>query len=295
VSKRLFSILLGLAVLAVIAGVGLGVLRSTNDLGFGPTGDCTATVDGYSVDVTGEQAENATLIASIAMRRGMPARATSIALATAMQESKLTNLTAGDRDSVGLFQQRPSQGWGSRKQLLNRVYATNRFFDALEKVRGYESMDITVAAQRVQRSAYPDAYAAHEDDARTLASALTGYSPAAFTCDLSGAAPTADAVHAAGGLSGRAIAVRHDLRMRFGGLDIRKGPHGDGTVLLAGISGHAERSVYGWALAQYLVGNASRLQIRSVGFDHKTWHAGGKGWESDPGVGDSQVRVEVFS
>jgi len=118
--------------------------------------------------------------------RGMPARAASIALATAYQESKLYNIDYGDRDSVGLFQQRPSQGWGSVAQLTDPVYATNAFYDALQKIDGYDSMEITVAAQEVQRSGYPEAYAEHEPDARVLASALTGYSPHVLSCELDG-------------------------------------------------------------------------------------------------------------
>ena len=107
----------------------------------------------------------------------MPARAATIALATAYQESKIYNLEHGDRDSLGLFQQRPSQGWGTREQILDPYYATNAFYDALAKVDGYESMRITEAAQEVQRSGFPEAYADHEADARVLASALTGHSP----------------------------------------------------------------------------------------------------------------------
>lgn len=293
-SKRLFATIFGLAVIAVIVGVGIGVMRATNDLGFGPTGDCTATVDGHTVEVDQEQAQNATLIASVAIKRGLPARATSIAFATAMQESKLRNLASGDRDSVGLFQQRHSQGWGTRAQLMNRVYATNAFFDALEKVHGYESMDITVAAQRVQHSAYPDAYAVHEADARALASALTGYSPATFSCDLSGNAPSGDPERGADGLTGRADAVRHDLRSRFGPLRVTRAADAPGTTLLVATAGHPDPPTYGWALAQYLVGNAARLQIRTVSFDHKQWRAGQDGWHAD-GTGSShRVRVEVF-
>jgi len=293
VSKRFFSILFGLAVLAVIAGVGIGVLRATDNLGFGPTGDCSATVNGHTVEIDSAQAENATLIASIAMERGMPARATSIALATAMQESKLRNISGGDRDSVGLFQQRPSQGWGTPSQLMDRVYATNAFFDALQKINGYESMEITVAAQKVQRSAYPDAYAAHEADARALASALTGYSPAAFSCNLSGGAPSSDTVHTSSGLTGRANAVRSDLQARFGALPVTGASGSAGTTLQADVSAQADPQTYGWALAQYLAGNAGRLQIRTIDFDGHEWRAGQQGWQTAK-ASSTQVRIEVF-
>ena len=77
----------------------------------------------------------------------MPPRAVAIAYATALQESKLTNLHYGDRDSVGVFQQRPSEGWGTTKQIEDPVYATDRFFEALAAVRGYLRMPIYAAAQ----------------------------------------------------------------------------------------------------------------------------------------------------
>ena len=112
----------------------------------------------------------------------MPARAATIALATAYQESDLYNVEGGDRDSLGLFQQRPSQGWGSPEQVLDPYYAANAFYDELVDVDGYEAMEVTVAAQEVQRSGLPGAYADHEADARVLASALTGNSPRAFSC-----------------------------------------------------------------------------------------------------------------
>ena len=113
---------------------------------------------------------------------GWPPRAASIALATVYQETGIRNLDYGDRDSVGLFQQRPSQGWGTAKQLRDPYYATNAFYDALVKIDGWESADITEVAQQVQRSAYPEAYRDHEADARVLASTLTGNSPAGFRC-----------------------------------------------------------------------------------------------------------------
>ena len=129
-----------------------------------------------------EQAENASIIAAVAERRGLPARAVSIALATAYQESKLQNLDGGDRDSLGLFQQRPSQGWGTPSSSCDPYYATNAFYDALVKVDGYEDMEITEAAQAVQRSAFPDAYADHEDDGRAIASRADRQQPGGVHC-----------------------------------------------------------------------------------------------------------------
>ena len=259
------------------------------------TSGCTAEVDGHTVEVDLEQAENAALISAISAQRGMPARAASIALATAYQESKLYNIDYGDRDSVGLFQQRPSQGWGTVAQLMDPVYATNAFFDALQDVDGYETMAITVAAQEVQRSAFPDAYADHEQDGRALASALTGNSPRALWCDVPGDAGEASDEIDESGLVDRASVVRRDLEARFGPLSL--GGFEPGGVS----SGHMEGSAHyegraidvffrpinadnrkrGWAMASYLVANADRLEIRTIIFDDRIWHAGsrsGDGW-----------------
>lgn len=135
---------------------------------------CTATVDGMSDTLTAEQADNAALVIGIAISRGLPKRAGVVALATALQESDLRNLRVGDRDSLGLFQQRPSQGWGTEKEVLDPHHATNAFYDALVGVDGWESMDVTEAAQSVQRSGFPEAYARHELRAEVWANALWG-------------------------------------------------------------------------------------------------------------------------
>ena len=103
-----------------------------------------------------EQAGNAALIAAIAVRRGMPARAATIALATAYQESNLRNLDYGDRDSLGLFQQRPSQGWGTRAQILDPDHSINAFYDALEQVDGYGSCRSPRPPRRCSDPAFPE-------------------------------------------------------------------------------------------------------------------------------------------
>lgn len=109
-----------------------------------------------------EQWRNATTIYQVGRKMGMSTRDIQIALITAMQESRLRNLRYGDRDSQGLFQQRPSQGWGSVAQVTDPVYASKKFYSTLRGLgeRRYR-MSMTQAAQAVQRSAYPDAYAKH--------------------------------------------------------------------------------------------------------------------------------------
>lgn len=142
----------------------------------------SASGDGETYEFDAGQAVNAATISAVGTSRGLPERAVTIALATALQESGLRNIGYGDRDSLGLFQQRPSQGWGTRTQVMDPVYAANRFYERLVKVPRYTSLPLTEAAQRVQRSAFPEAYAKHEPDAALLSAALTGRAAAALTC-----------------------------------------------------------------------------------------------------------------
>ncbi|MFB7453245.1 C40 family peptidase [Streptomyces sp. NPDC056194] len=129
------------------------------------------------VNVTGlseppKQIPNAKIIVATGIQKRVPARGQVVALATALQESTLINLDHGDRDSLGLFQQRPSQGWGTREQIMDPVYASGKFYDGLVKIKDWEQMPVTVAAQKVQRSAFPDAYAKHEPLATALQQAI---------------------------------------------------------------------------------------------------------------------------
>lgn len=152
----------------------------------GPDGPGCRVVSDHQNDkayeFTPEQAVNAATISAVGTSRGLPERAVTIALATALQESQLRNLGYGDRDSLGLFQQRPSQGWGTEAQIMDPDYAADQFYAHLTKVPGYLELPLTEAAQRVQRSGFPDAYAKHEKDAELLAAALTGHAAATLSC-----------------------------------------------------------------------------------------------------------------
>ena len=165
----------------VVAGaaVGLNALLSTV-VPQSPT--CTLGTGATAVDFDPEQAANAATIAAVAKTRGLPNHAVTIALATAMQESKLFNVGYGDRDSRGLFQQRPSQGWGTPAQLMDPAYAANAFYSHLEQVASWRTLAVAVAAQEVQHSADGSAYAQWEERARALARALTGEVPAGLAC-----------------------------------------------------------------------------------------------------------------
>ena len=236
---------------------------------------CTAS-GGGSAQLATDQAAKASLIAAVAGRRGLPARAASIALATAMQESKIRNIGHGDQagpDSRGLFQQRPSQGWGTTEQVMDPYHASNAFYDALVKVPGYQSLEITDAAQRVQRSAYPDAYAQHQVMARAFASALTGQTAAGLDCSLR--VPDA---------AGDPAAVLERLTSDFGAVPAST----DGGTLVVEAEGDQA-----WAVAQWAVANAKALSITEVQADGRSWTRQDRnGWQASE-VPAGQVRVTV--
>ena len=156
-------VLVALAVLGAIAW-------STDDRP--TTAQPSCSLPGSAVTIAPEQAANAALIAGVAWDRGLPDRAVVIALATAQQESGLRNLDYGDRDSLGLFQQRPSQGWGTEAQVTDPLYAAGIFFDRLVGVPGWDTGRLTDVAQTVQRSGFPEAYQKHEAMAVDLTAAL---------------------------------------------------------------------------------------------------------------------------
>jgi hypothetical protein len=119
-----------------------------------------------------EQRSNAQIIVETGHRLGVPPRGQLVALATAMQESTLRNRPGGHLDSVGLFQQRPSAGWGTPAQIRDPVYAATKFYERLVAVPGWEALPVTEAAQAVQRSAFPGAYARWEQAAAELLTSL---------------------------------------------------------------------------------------------------------------------------
>jgi hypothetical protein len=162
----------GLIVLAVLVGLAWRTNPAPQGAAVTAPGRCTIPAAAFSLSP--EQAANATTIAAVARARHLPPRALVIALATAQQESHLRNLHYGDRDSLGLFQQRPSQGWGTPAQILDPGYAAGKFFDHLVQVPNWQTRPVTEAAQVVQRSAFGGAYAKWEPMATQLAGALAG-------------------------------------------------------------------------------------------------------------------------
>ncbi|MFE7564252.1 hypothetical protein [Kitasatospora sp. NPDC057500] len=291
--RPLRVVLIGLLVLAVVA-VALFWLRDNKLLT--PEG-CSVKTPAGEGTLELPQAANAATIAAVAHARGLPDRAVTISLATAMQESKIRNLTGGDRDSVGLFQQRPSQGWGTVQQIMDPVYATNKFLDGLVKVPGYTRLPLTDAAQQVQKSGYPQAYAKHETKATLLASALTGREAASLNCVVHDfAAPDADEAGAAAAPQDRTQVLSDRVRREFGRTVTPAAGH---TSTIKGAenavsltpdptastdSGPDAERQNGWAVAHWAVTQAQRLGIETVAYDGRIWRQAKSedGWKPQP-------------
>lgn len=212
---------------------------------------CRATALGQSVTFTPEQSANAATITALSLKRGLPARAATIANATAIVESKLVNLKFGDLDSLGLFQQRPSQGWGTPAQILDPIHATNAFYDALIKINGYQSMAITQVAQAVQHSGFPQAYADHEQEGRILASTLSGHSPGGIGCRLDAAT-----------VATPAATIAAQLTTELGVPSTVAG----NNVLTTGSD-----TQQAWAAGSWAVAHADAYGITSVTVGDRTW------------------------
>lgn len=269
-----------LTVTAVGAGAVVVALNRLDD-GTPVAERCAATADERSWFMSVTQADNAALVTATTLRRGLPARAATIGIATALQESRLVNIDYGDRDSVGLFQQRPSQGWGSVEQIMDPVYSTNAFYDVLETVEGYEGMEVTVAAQTVQRSAFPDAYAQHEPRSRAWASSLTGHSPATLTCEL--AAVSADELAATHADPTAPLVAR--VARDLGELPVTPaGGSAPGAVVvdtapLATAAGEGGPERAAWAVAQWAVASADATHVVAVDVADRRWTRAEPTWE----------------
>lgn len=174
--------LAGVSALALLAVGGVVAWSAYHRVPLPVDDRCTATVKGASVTLDPERAYYAALISGVSVKRGLAPRAGSIALATAFQESGMRNLDYGHADSIGLFQQRPSKGWGTIEEIMDPWYSAAAFYKALVRVKDWQEGDINDVAQAVQRSAHPEAYRKHVEKSRTLASSLTGQTPASFSC-----------------------------------------------------------------------------------------------------------------
>jgi hypothetical protein len=271
--------------IAVTVGAVLVVNRIGKQLALRlPTGRA-CVVDGGSGEILldADQMANAATISAIGLSRQLPQRAITVALATAWQESKLRNLRGGDRDSIGLFQQRPSQGWGTPEQISDARYATRTFYSALLKVKGWQDMRVTDAAQTVQRSAHPELYEQWADRSESLAKALTGDAIGAVACTVS-AEPAKRGPAAADEL---AAEVRLDWGDRATGVTA-----GDPPSLALPVKDVRA----GWQYAHWLVANAKDRGIKRVRFTDREWTAKSGSWSkiiADAGD-SSRVLAEVY-
>ncbi|MGC4791874.1 hypothetical protein ACLQ22_29080 [Micromonospora sp. DT178] len=281
---RTRAVVAGGVVLVVLAAVGIWiVIRQMGGQLRLPLASrtCTVQADGR-VALDPDQMANAATIAAIGIQRKMPERAVVVALATAYQESGLRNLAGGDRDSVGLFQQRPSQGWGTPEQIRDPRYAARKFYAALKKVRGWEQMRVTDAAQRVQRSAFPEAYQKWADESEVLTRALVGHATGAVACTV-GRDPAMRGEAAASALTR--------------GLSLDWGLAGASTAAdLTGLTVPAADELRGWRYAHWLVSHAQDHGVKRVRFGDLEWTARDGTWNrTDDTPATGRVVAEVYA
>ena len=260
----------------VLAFVGYRVFESLrHTISVAPPG-CQAGTGVSAISLDTDQAAIAATIAGVAARHKLPQRAVTIAYAAALQESQLHNLDYGDRDSVGVFQQRPSQGWGTRSELENPVYATTKFFAALVRVHDYTTMGVAEAAQTVQHSGDGSAYAQWANVAAQLASYFTGASPHGVSCwyvppaqpDLTNVERNLTQTFGPQGTKGIVVAVT----------TTRSGKKRPGVAVV-----HAQRDA-AWTVAGWLVAHAQSYGISEVRYAGYDWNAadGSMGWQREP-------------
>ena len=240
-----------------------------------PPPGCQAGTGGAAIPLDTGQAGIAATIAGIAVRHRLPQRAVTIALAAALQESELQNLEYGDRDSVGVFQQRPSQGWGTTAELEDPVYATTKFFAALVKVPRYTKMPVDQAAQDVQHSADGYAYEQWVGIATQLAGYFTGTRPAGVSCwytpagqaDLAGALKQLTQTFGPQGKDAVLVGVTTDRSAK------KKKERTTAVV-------HVQQDG-AWTVAAWLVAHAQQYGISQIRYAGYVWQAanGSMGWQ----------------
>ena len=196
---------------------------------------------GYVLDP--DQAANAATVAAVGKREGLADHAVTIALAAALQETKLRNLAYGDQDSLGLFQQRPSQGWGSPAQLMRPAFAATAFYQHLRNVPRWQQLPVADAAQAVQHSADGSAYGGWEEQARAMARALTGEDPGGLTCQFAHPPPP----------RARLLTGAATLELGAGAL------HRSGTT------------AQDWTVAEWLVAHSVRYGVVAVSLRGMKW------------------------
>jgi hypothetical protein len=282
---RIRVVLAVFATLTVLAAAGIifAVRQVAVPLKLPPVQGCTVTADG-TARLDPEQMANAATITAVGIRRGVDDQGIAVALAAALQESKLRNLSGGDRDSIGLFQQRPSQGWGTAEQISDPRYAAGKFYAALIKIKNWQGLTTGQAAQAVQKSADGSLYEGWANEAATLAKALAGDAPGAVACVIT------DLPAQTGSAARQALA--ESFAMDWGTVQTSAASDPLGVTLTVTVS----RT--GWQYAHWLVSHAADQNIRSVRFGDLLWTAKDGNWsKADPSGAAAGERViaEVYS
>jgi hypothetical protein len=239
-----------------------------------PTG-CYFASGAATAHLTAEQAANAATIAAVGLREGMDERAVAVAITTAMQESELVNVNYGHDDSLGLFQQRPSMGWGSEEELMDPVYASFKFYEKLQRTDGWEDMTLAQAAQAVQVSAYPDLYKQWEDEALVIASVFAGGQESGIGC----VKGNADEVAADPAALAEAYANQWGAEVS----------ETDGSTIVIDPSD----AVSGWNRAAWAVARSYDHAVASVAYGGMVWAAGEDAWAEPDADADGEAAVEV--
>ncbi|HEX2143228.1 MAG TPA: hypothetical protein VHG10_01850 [Glycomyces sp.] len=251
-----------------------------------PTG-CYFESDEGRVHLSAEQTANAATIAAVGHREGMDEQAIAVAITTAMQESELVNVDYGHDDSLGLFQQRPSMGWGTEEELMDPVYSSFKFYEKLRRTDAWQDMTLAEAAQAVQVSAYPDLYQQWETDAVVIASVLGGGAASGLAC-----------------VSGNADEVVTDAAALAEAYAYQWGTEVS-SVDGASVALAADDATEGWNLAAWAVARAWDFGVATVEYDGMVWTPGEEDWTEpaadEPGEGqaaaatDSSTVVITFS
>jgi hypothetical protein len=276
-SGGFFKILLILGlVCGVLIAAGLYVLRSIDEIQPAlPRSGCEVRAGEDGDELAIEQAAHAATVAGVAFQRRLPDHAVIVAFATVWQESQFYNLQFGDRDSVGLFQQRPSMEWGEAEELTDPVFASDAFYQELEQVPEYTELPVFEAAQAVQRSADGTYYEQHEERSRVMAEVFTGQ-----------AGPALDCWFPLDELADPDIAGAEEELARVFGV---------GPEAAAAPEDHATGDL-GWAMALWAVGNARDYGVAAVTYGTHRWTADTRGanWEQledDDALGEGELRL----
>ncbi|WP_425309913.1 hypothetical protein AADG42_14500 [Ammonicoccus fulvus] len=263
-------------VLIITAGVvGVAWLRQQRQIAPLPFETrCVATGPSGSVSLTLDQSRWTAIVVGMGVRHQVGVHGATIAMATVYQETGIRNLEYGDRDSLGLFQQRPSQDWGTPEQIMDPWYSSEQFYEALVEVPGWKTGDVNDTAQAVQRSGHPQAYRKHEQNARVLAEAFTGEAIDGVSC------------FDERRVAGRPAELGAEITRTFGDPVTQDGSR------LEIVPGDAARAR---AVAAYAIANAGEFGVTSVETGGRTWTASQTGLPSWQAGGDVPEGTSVIT